>query len=252
MAPSTLAMAAQTTPVQQNTASVVSGIRTSLVSFRANGIDVSGYLAQPAGAGPFPGVIVLHEWWGLDDRIRAVANRLAAEGIIVLAPDLYRGQVISSPDEVRQMLQTISAQQALEYTQAAVDHLVGQLSTVSNKAGLLAFSFGDRLAVKLAQMGANIGAAAVLYGGTFTAQEWATVGGAAEQHYLQSTDALAKQHLMEFPAPVRASRFGNRVVDPMILYSYYANVRPENRYAVAAGAWQAAIGWLTRTPGLIS
>ena len=58
------------------------------ISFkRPDGKDVSGYLAEPAAAGPAPGIVVIQEWWGLNDQIRGVADKLAADGYRALVPD---------------------------------------------------------------------------------------------------------------------------------------------------------------------
>ena len=62
------------------------------VSFPVNGTTAAGHLAIPA-SGSGPGVIVVQEWWGLNDQIRGVADRLAAEGLVALAPDLYHGEL---------------------------------------------------------------------------------------------------------------------------------------------------------------
>jgi carboxymethylenebutenolidase len=72
-----------------------------MVEFPANGDQVPGYLARPAGDGPFPGVVVIQEWWGLDAHIKDVTDRFAREGFAALAPDLYRGQVAKEPDTKR-------------------------------------------------------------------------------------------------------------------------------------------------------
>ncbi len=80
------------------------GIRTEPVELPANGAPMPGFLARPEGDGPFPGVIVVQEWWGLDDHIKDVAQRFAREGFAALAPDLYRGKVAHEPDEAQKMM----------------------------------------------------------------------------------------------------------------------------------------------------
>jgi carboxymethylenebutenolidase len=71
------------------------------VEFKANGSTAAGYLAVPE-SGSGPGVVVLQEWWGLDDHIRSVCDRLAADGFVALAPDLYHGETAQAPDEAQQ------------------------------------------------------------------------------------------------------------------------------------------------------
>ena len=63
------------------------------LEFTANGGTTSGYLARPAEGGVHPAVVVIQEWWGLNDNIRDIADRIAAEGYVALAPDLYHGNV---------------------------------------------------------------------------------------------------------------------------------------------------------------
>jgi carboxymethylenebutenolidase len=69
------------------------------------GEEITGYLATPEGAGEeIPGLIVIHEWWGLNDNIRTMTRRLAGEGYAALAVDLYRGRVASTPDSARSLM----------------------------------------------------------------------------------------------------------------------------------------------------
>src|SRR5438270_4619472 len=75
------------------------------VSFnRPDGKSVNGYLAEPAGAGKAPGIVVIQEWWGLNDQIRGVADRLAAHGYRALVPDLYRGRVCVDAKEAEHLM----------------------------------------------------------------------------------------------------------------------------------------------------
>ncbi len=67
------------------------------------GTDVRGYLARPAGA-PRGGILVIQEWWGLNDNIRTMARRLADEGYLALAVDLYEGGVATTPEEARALM----------------------------------------------------------------------------------------------------------------------------------------------------
>ncbi len=76
-----------------------------------DGAPVTGYLARPAAAsGPLPGILVIQEWWGLNDNIRAMTRRLAAEGYAALAVDLYEGHLAADAAEARRLVQAVSAQ----------------------------------------------------------------------------------------------------------------------------------------------
>jgi len=84
-------------------------VTTETVTYATvNGAPVSGYLARPRDAsGPLPGIIVIHEWWGLNDNIRSMARRLAGEGYEVLAVDLYGGAAAQTPDAARALMQRV-------------------------------------------------------------------------------------------------------------------------------------------------
>ena len=83
------------------------------VEFTANGGTASGYLAKPVEGGPYPGVVVIQEWWGLNPNICDIANRIAAEGYVALAPDLFHGSVTAEPDEAQKLMMTLQEPNAL-------------------------------------------------------------------------------------------------------------------------------------------
>src|ERR671931_2413645 len=94
------------------------------VQFEANGGTAPGYLALPDSGGG-PGVVVLQEWWGLEDHIKSVCDRFAREGFIALAPDLYRGETTTQPDEAQQLMMAMNMDQAERDMRGAVDYLAG-------------------------------------------------------------------------------------------------------------------------------
>ncbi len=91
----------------------------SEVSYLSGKDTVAGYLCVPEGVGPFPAVMVIHEWWGLNDWVRQAAERLAGEGYITLAIDLYRGQVADSSDEAHELMRGVPEDRAAEPAAAA-------------------------------------------------------------------------------------------------------------------------------------
>src|SRR5262245_29696913 len=84
-----------------------------MVSYKSGADTVSGYLAKPSGKGPSPGVIVIQEWWGLNDWVKQQADKLAAEGYVALAPDLYRGQVTDKQEVAHQLMSGLPQDRAL-------------------------------------------------------------------------------------------------------------------------------------------
>src|SRR6185503_2768462 len=93
-----------------------------MVSFPANGGTASGYLARPA-SGSGKGVIVIQEWWGVNDNIKGIADRFAKEGFVALAPDMYHGTVTAEPDEAGKLLMALNIPQAEKDLKGAVTYL---------------------------------------------------------------------------------------------------------------------------------
>lgn len=110
---------------------------------------VPGYLTRPAGTGPWPALVVIHEWWGLDAQTEAIADRFAAEGYLVFAPDLYRGDLAPLGDNEKAMAYLkVHGSQAPADLKAACDALVA-LPEASGKVGSVGFCFGGRMSLSL-------------------------------------------------------------------------------------------------------
>ncbi len=134
-----------------------------MVEFQANGATANGYLGAPPGAGRYPAVVVLQEWWGLNDNIKALAERFAGEGFVALAPDLYAGRATSEPDEARKLAMNLDMERAVKDMLGAVNYLSGLPNTT--KIGVVGFCMGGSLALLLAARTPRIGAAVSFYGG---------------------------------------------------------------------------------------
>jgi len=102
-------------------------VTREVVYATVNGQPVSGYLARPANAAgkPLPGIIVIHEWWGLNDNIRMMTRRLAGEGYTALAVDLYGGKSASTPQEAQALAGSVMAatRPAMENLRQAAEFL---------------------------------------------------------------------------------------------------------------------------------
>jgi carboxymethylenebutenolidase len=132
------------------------------VSFPANGGTCSGYLAKPA-SGTGKGVVVFQEWWGLNDNIKGIADRFAAEGFVALAPDMYHGTVTAEPDEAGKLLMALNIEQAAKDAAGAVSHLKG---LTGGPVGTTGYCMGGALALFAAcNGGADVAACVDYYGG---------------------------------------------------------------------------------------
>jgi carboxymethylenebutenolidase len=129
---------------------------------RPDGQNVNGYLAEPAGAAGAPGIVVIQEWWGLNDQIRGVADKLAAAGYRALVPDLYRGRVALEAHEAEHLMKDLNFGDAAgQDVRGAVQYLKG---SGSRKVGVTGFCMGGALTLLSAVNVPETDAAVTWYG----------------------------------------------------------------------------------------
>lgn len=132
---------------------------------RPDGQRLMGYLARPqAAGGPWPAVIVMQEWWGVNDHIQDVTERLARQGYVALAPDLYHGVTVSEPDEARKMVMDLHMDDAVCEIQRAIDYVLEQEYVAGPMVGIVGFCMGGRLVFQAARAEERLAAAVVFYG----------------------------------------------------------------------------------------
>lgn len=119
---------------------------TEEIEFPTSAGPTKGYLATPVDERG-PGVIVLQEWWGLEEHIRSVCDRLAAEGFFALAPDLYEGETTTQPSEAQQKLMALSMEKAEPQMCGAADYLAELSGVGGDGIGSLGFCLGGGLSV---------------------------------------------------------------------------------------------------------
>ncbi len=136
----------------------------NLIEFARNGRRVGGYLAKPQGAGPFPAVIVIQEWWGLNEHIKNVAERYAREGYVALAPDLYHGKVTADSNEAGKLMGALNREEAVKDLLGAVQHLKALKEVRGDRIGVTGFCMGGSYALLLPCRTKEIRAAAPYYG----------------------------------------------------------------------------------------
>lgn len=135
-----------------------------MVQFSSNGKATSGYLSLPP-SGQGAGVIVIQEWWGLVPHIKGIADRLAAEGFVALAPDLYHGQSTTSPDEAGKLMMALNIADTEKDLSGAIQYLLDHEATTTNRVGTIGFCMGGALSLYAACKNRQVGACVVFYGG---------------------------------------------------------------------------------------
>ena len=216
------------------------------IELESGGERVRGYLAAPA-SGRGPGVVVIQEWWGLVDHVRSLCDRLALQGFVALAPDLYRGETASDPDAAGRLMMGLEIPRAARDLDAAVARLQGETGVTGSKVGAIGFCMGGQLALFAATRNPRIGAVVDCYGVhpnvklDLARLEAAVLGIFAERDSFVPPEVARK-----LEADLRAA--GKRVevrIYPGVDHAFLNDTRPDVYDAeVAARAWAEAVQFL--------
>ena len=134
------------------------------VTFKSGSENAMGVLVTPEGKGPFPGVIVVQEWWGLNDWVKQQARALAKEGYLALAVDLYRGKSTDKQEEAHQLMMGLPQDRAIRDLQAAYADLQSRPDVKKDRIGVIGWCMGGRYTLLLATVEPTLSAAVAYYG----------------------------------------------------------------------------------------
>jgi carboxymethylenebutenolidase len=134
------------------------------VSFQSGTEKVDAFLVTPDGPGPAPAIVVIHEWWGLDNWVKDQARALAKAGYVALAVDLYRGKVTDKQEEAHQLMSGLPSDRAVRDLRSAVAYLRALPEVRKDRIGSLGWCMGGRYSYALATEDKHVVAAAGYYG----------------------------------------------------------------------------------------
>ena len=216
--------------------------------------EAKGYLALPEGAGPHPGVILIHEWNGLVDRVRQVADAFAEEGYVALAADLYDGRTGANRQENIALVQeTLAQPDAIVANLDAAATYLKQRPDTTGKVAAIGWCYGGGVALSYALGSEHHDATAIFYGrllddperlaqirhevyGTFAGQDRGIPTGAVERFVdaLRAAGVASDVHIYD---PVQHG------------FWLWVDRQPEVNREPAADAWQRLKAYLKRTLG---
>ena len=229
----------------------MTNVATSEVEFSAGSRTASGYLAEPAEAGPFPGVLVLQEFWGLNDHIKDVTRRCAREGFLALAPDIYDGRVTTDPAVARQWLTALDQAATLDKLRGAAACLGTHPKVARGHVGTLGFCMGGFLALNLACNSSDIRATAAFYGRIPPNEALGKIKGpllyvfGEKDHHLPVADVDRLEQFLKAKTPTDRDSAVLRYKDAD--HAFMNDTRPEVfRSEDAQDAWRKAIAFLKR------
>lgn len=205
-----------------------------MIDFTSNGGTCSGYLAGEAG----PGILVIQEWWGLNDHIKDIVDRFAAAGFIALAPDLYHGQVTTEPDGAGKLMMALNIAEASKDMSGAIDELTAR--TGRSSVGVVGFCMGGGLALVVACNRPDAVASCAPFYGLIpweSAQpDWSTLAAKVEGHYASDDHFFTPAAAEALQATLRdLGKDATLHVYPDVDHAFFNDTRPEV-YAPEASA----------------
>jgi carboxymethylenebutenolidase len=215
----------------------------SMIHFPSNSHQTAGYLAIPEGAGLFPAIVAIQEWWGLVGHIKDVADRFAAEGFITLAPDLYHGEVAEEPNEARKLAMALDRNRAIEEIAAAVRYLRGH-KQVAGSVGVVGWCMGGGLALSAAVHGAQVDAVVCFYGRPLDERDTAKLKAPVLGLYGDKDGGNPLSIVQDFENELEKKGITHDIhVYAGAEHAFFNDDRPAYHAEASADAWQRTLTW---------
>jgi len=228
---------------------IVPEVVASSVTFPGEGVTISGFLARPQDSKPHPAIVIIHEWWGLNDHMKDLAQRFAKGGYVALAPDLYSRlghKVTKDPNEAAKLMESLQSQHALKDLNAATRYLKTQPFVDPLKIGAVGFCMGGTFTLMVASHNSDVKAAVPFYGQIPPTDSLKYLlcpvlyiyGGQDGWIKLQDVERL-KQGLRQYGRP------GEIKIYPDCPHAFFNDTRPDvYRPNEAKDAWQRTLQFL--------
>lgn len=212
----------------------------------ATGTDA--FAVHPAGRGPAPAVIVVHEWWGLNGQIREVARRLARQGYVAMIPDLYHARVATDPERAHELMRGLDEEQALADLESAIAWLRTQPRTAKSRIGVVGFCMGGTLAQRLALRSPDIAATVMFYGPPETdPAKLRTLRAPLQAHFGTEDEGIPASRIAQLQAALRqAGKTAEIYVYPGAGHAFMNEERPSHRADAARQAWARTLAFLQK------
>jgi carboxymethylenebutenolidase len=220
------------------------------VGYKSGDETVQGVLYTPSGKGPFPALIVIHEDWGLNDWVKEQASKLSEQGYVVLAVDLYRGKVATTPDMAHEIMRGVPEDRAKRDLHAAFVFLASQPNVKKERIGAIGWCMGGGYSLDVALQEPTLAADVINYGHLATDPE------ALKKINAPILGLFGAQDRGIPPADVRKfgeslDQMGKKIEIKLYDDAGHAFENPNNkdgyREADAADAWKRTVDFLAMT-----
>jgi carboxymethylenebutenolidase len=215
----------------------------SMIEFaRPDGGRTKGYLASVGNNRP--GIVVIQEWWGLNDQICGVADRFARAGYNALAPDLYKGQVTTTPDEADHLMS------GLDFPDATHEDLRGaaqHLQRTSGKVGVMGFCMGGALTIAAGVHIAEFAAGVCFYG--IPPKEFAdpaAIKAPFQGHFANRDDWCTPQAVDQLETALKAAGAPHEIFRYDAAHAFFNERSAAYDLASADQAWDRTLSFLAK------
>jgi len=221
--------------------------KTQSVEFPSGKEKASGFLVVPDKPGQYPGLIVVHEWWGLNDWVKEQSEKLAEQGYVVLAVDLYRGKTAADPSEAHELMRGLPQDRAIRDMQAAYDYLAARKDVKPGRIASIGWCMGGGLALQLAIHQPRLAAVVVNYGALPTdPNDIQQIGAAVLGNFGADDKGITPADVQAFEKTMKGL---NRRIDVKVYPGAgHAFENPNNtsgyRPEAAADAWKRTLAFL--------
>lgn len=214
------------------------------VTFQSkSGAMASGEIALPSGAERAPAIVVIQEWWGLNDHIRSLLKRFAQAGFVALAPDLYHGTVTKDPNEAGKLMAALDWPRALDEIAGAASYLEAHPRS-NGKVGIVGFCMGGALSFAAAAHTPTFSAAVPFYGVPKEA-DWSKLKAPVLAHFSKTDEWATPEAAQKVKKAIESHGGSMRLELYDAEHAFMNDTRPEV-YAPkeAAKAWERTTEFL--------
>jgi carboxymethylenebutenolidase len=208
----------------------------------------TAFVAWPAGSAAAPGVIVVHEWWGLNGQIRDVARRLAREGYVAVVPDLYHGAVADDPEKAHELMRGLEDDAVLADLDGTVAWLRAQPATAKSRLAVVGFCVGGRYSELLDLHSDALSAAVMFYGPPeIDPKKLATLKAPLQGHFGTEDQGIPVAKVESLRAGLhKAGKEAEVYVYAGAGHAFMHDGRPSYHPDAARQAWARTLGFLQK------